>query len=390
METVNKRNQGVELSTILDCQKEHFLESKVLCVDQQKAYKDLLGCRSSAMGSHCLSCDSCGTVKVCYNSCRDRHCPKCQYIKQQVWVEKLKCRLLPIRYFHVVFTIPEFLRPLFYINQRFCYNLLFECSAKAIKKTALNPSFLGVESGCLSVLHTWGQSLDYHPHIHMLVPAGGLDSDGMEWIHANKKFFVPIKALSAIFRGVIMEKLMEGLGSNQLMIPEKQKELFDDSKALKNRAYEKQWNVFVKKTFKGANQVVSYLGRYTHRVAISNSRILDIDGQTVRFRWKDYRDNKSKTMTLSITEFVRRFMQHVLPSGFYKIRYYGIMASTNSAVKMDKCFRLLGKTRLIPFYQGLSTYEIMAEIFGDDMFKCPCCKSGKMVFAIPEEKGEVP
>ncbi|GHB39788.1 transposase [Mongoliitalea lutea] len=224
----------------------------------------------------------------------------------------------------------------------------------------------------------------------MLVPAGGLDSEGMEWIHANKKFFVPIKALSAIFRGVFMEKLMEGLASNQLMIPEKQKEFFNDTKGLKNRAYEKQWNVYVKKTFKGANQVVSYLGRYTHRVAISNSRILDTDGQMVSFRWKDYRDNKSKTLTLGYAEFVRRFMQHILPSGFYKIRYYGIMASTNSAVKMDECFRLLGKTRLIPFYQGLSTYEIMSEIFGEDMFKCPCCKSGKMVFVIPEEKGEGP
>ena len=390
METINKRNQGVELSTILDYQKEFILEGKTLCADQKKAYRDILHCRTSAMGSHSLSCDSCSSVKVCYNSCRNRHCPKCQYIKQQLWVEKLRCRLLPIRYFHVVFTIPEFLRPLFYINQRFCYNILFECSAKAIKKTALNPSFLGVESGCLSVLHTWGQSLNYHPHIHMLVPAGGLDSEGMEWIHANKKFFVPIKALSAIFRGVFMERLMEGLASKQLKIPEKQKGLFEDTKSLKNRAYEKQWNVYIKKTFKGANQVVSYLGRYTHRVAISNSRILATDGQTVRFRWKDYRDGKSKVMILECSEFVRRFMQHILPSGFYKIRYYGILASTNSATKMDECFRLLKKTRLIPFYQGLGTYEVLREIFGDEMFKCPCCKSGKMIFGIGEEKGEGP
>lgn len=390
MEIVNKRNQGVELSTILDYQKEFILEGKTLCSDQKKAYRDILNCRTSKMGSHSLSCDSCGTVKVCYNSCRNRHCPKCQYIKQHLWVEKLKCRLLPVRYFHVVFTIPEFLRSLFYINQRFCYNLLFECSSKAIKKTALNPSFLGVETGCLSVLHTWGQSLNYHPHIHMLVPAGGLDSDGVEWIHANKKFFVPIKALSAIFRGVFMERLIGAIQSKELKIPKSQDVLYGDIKSIKSKAYEKPWNVYVKKTFKGANQVVSYLGRYTHRVAISNSRILDTDGQTVRFRWKDYRDNKSKIMTLGSAEFVRRFMQHILPKGFYKIRYYGIMASTNSTTKMDECYLLLKKTRLIPFYQGLSTYEIMGEIFGDEMFKCPCCKSGKMVFGISEEKGEGP
>ncbi|AFL84492.1 site-specific recombinase XerD [Belliella baltica DSM 15883] len=217
-----------------------------------------------------------------------------------------------------------------------------------------------------------------------------IDSDGMQWIHANKKFFVPIKALSAIFRGVFMERLIGAIQSKELKIPKSQDVLYGDIKSIKSKAYEKPWNVYVKKTFKGANQVVSYLGRYTHRVAISNSRILATDGHTVRFQWKDYRDNKSKTLTLDCAEFVRRFMQHILPSGFYKIRYYGIMASTNSATKMDECFRLLKKPRLISFYQGLSTYEVLREIFGDEMFKCPCCKSGKMVFGIREEKGEAP
>jgi hypothetical protein len=224
----------------------------------------------------------------------------------------------------------------------------------------------------------------------MLVPAGGLDSDGMQWIHAHKKFFVPIKALSAIFRGMFMQKILEGLQLNLLKIPESQKELYADIKALKSKAYEKPWNVYVKKTFRGAGQVVSYLGRYTHRVAISNSRILDTDGQSVRFRWKDYRDNKSKIMVLDCREFVRRFMQHVLPKGFYKIRYYGIMASANSTEKMDECFRLLDKIRLVPFYRGLSTYEVLEEIFGEEMLRCPCCKTGRMVFALPEGKGNGP
>jgi hypothetical protein len=390
MEAVNIRNRGVELSTVLDYKKDVFLSGNTLCADQSKAYKDILYCRTSKMGSHSLSCDSCGTVKVCYNSCRNRHCPKCQYIKQQVWVEKLKCRLLPVRYFHVVFTVPEFLRPLFYINQRFCYNLLFECSAKAVKRTALNPAFLGVETGCLSVLHTWGQSLNYHPHIHMLVPSGGLDTDGMQWIHAHKSFFVPVKALSAVFRGIFMEKLLEALRNNLLRIPDGQKDLYPDTNRLKNEAYAKPWNIHIKKTFRGAGQVVSYLGRYTHRVAISNSRILEADHETVRFRWKDYRDNRNKVMELPCTEFIRRFMQHILPNGFYKIRYFGILASANSNAKMDECFRLLKKTRLISFYRGLTTYEILGEIFGDEMFRCACCKKGRMVFVLPHGKGTDP
>lgn len=389
METVNKRNGGVELSDILLGQKESFLSGNSLCTVQYKAYLDIISCRTSKMGSHTLTCDSCGHSKTSYNSCRNRHCPKCQYIKQQVWVEKLRCRLLPVRYFHVVFTVPDFLRPLFYANQRFGYKLLFEASSAAVKKAALNPAFLGVESGCLAVLHTWGQSLSYHPHIHMLVPAGGLDSDGQEWIGAHKKFFVPVKALSAIYRGVFMEKLIRALEENLLRIPEKQAKLFASAKLLRQEAYAKFWHVYIKKTFRGANQVVSYLGRYTHRVAISNSRVQWTDGKTVSFRWKDYRDNRNKTMSLTCHEFVRRFMRHILPSGFYKIRYYGIMASANSRTKMETCFSSLKKTRYISFYQGLGTYEILEEVLGPDFFLCPCCKRGKMMFGIPslKEKG---
>ncbi|WP_040414640.1 IS91 family transposase, partial [Cyclobacterium qasimii] len=325
--------------------------------DQAKAYNDILDCRTAKMGSHTLTCDTCGKSRVSYNSCRNRHCPKCQYVRQLLWVEKLQCRLLPVRYFHVVFTIPEFLKPLFYLNQRECYGILFAASALAVKKAASNPTFLGVDSGCLSVLHTWGQALNYHPHIHMLVPAGGPDPDNMEWVAANKKFFVPVKALSGIFRGVFMEKLFHALRSDQLRIPEKQKGMYAAPELLKKEVYSKSWHVYIKKTFKGTNQVVSYLGRYTHRVAISNSRIQSVEDGTVKFRWKDYRDRKTKIMELPCAEFTRRFMQHVLPSGFYKIRYYGIMSSANSKTKMEDCFRLLKAARFISFYEGLSTYE---------------------------------
>lgn len=390
METANKRNAGTELSDILESQKENFLAGGRLCTDQARAYNDILHCRTSKMGSHTLTCDSCGNTRTGYNSCRNRHCPKCQYVKQLLWVEKLRCRLLPVRCFHIVFTVPEFLKPLIYLNQRECYNLLFASSALAVKKAASNPAFLGVESGCLSVLHTWGQALNYHPHIHMLVPAGGPDPDHMEWVAANKKFFVPVKALSKIFRGIFMEKLSVALREDRLRIPEKQKGLYAAVGLLKKDAYSKLWHVYIKKTFKGANQVVSYLGRYTHRVAISNSRIVSANAAAVKFRWKDYRDNKTKTMELPCPEFIRRFMRHILPNGFYKIRYYGIMSSANSKTKMEDCFRLLKATRFISFYEGLSTYEILGEILGQDPFRCPRCERGKMAYALPEGKGKEP
>jgi hypothetical protein len=268
--------------------------------------------------------------------------------------------------------------------------MLFASSALAVKKAASNPAFLGVESGCLSVLHTWGQSLNYHPHIHMLVPAGGPDPDHMEWVAANKKFFVPVKALAGIFRGVFMEKLRKALAEKVLRLPDKQMELFTNGKLLNKAAYEKIWHIHIKKTFRGASQVLTYLGRYTHRVAISNSRILGTDGKTVKFRWKDYRDGRQKTMELSCGEFIRRFMQHILPNGFYKIRYYGILASANSKTVMEECFRLLSRIRILSPFEGLSTYELLENILGEGLFSCRACKTGKMVFGLPEGKGKEP
>ena len=382
METVNRRSCGPELADIFrSC--EEYLSGHRLTTCQHKAFRAIISCRTSQMGSHTLTCDHCGHTKVCYNSCRNRHCPKCQYVRQLVWVEKLKVRLLPVRYFHVVFTIPEVLRPLFYLNQKTCYDLLFASAAMAVRKTSANPEFLGAQTGSLAVLHTWGQSLSYHPHIHMLVPAGGLDQDGMEWIPAHRKFFVPIKALSAVFRGMFFSKLRRLLDQNVLTIPKGSLELYESIGQLRKVLYEKNWHVYIKKTFRGAGQVISYLGRYTHRVAISNSRILKLGSTGVSFRWKDYRNGTTKVMEVATGEFVRRFLQHILPGRFYKIRYYGILASAASA-KLAKCFSLLNLPRPFSPYHGLTTYEVLEEILGKDSFVCECCKEGKMVFAVPE------
>jgi len=286
----------------------------------------------------------------------------------------------------VVFTIPEILKPLFYINQRTCYTLLFRASAEAIRKTVLNPAFLGAQTGNVSVLHTWGQTLTYHPHIHVIVPAGGLDSDNMQWIKAPKKFFVPVKALSRIFRASLCKGFEQAYMNKELIIPDHRKGLYLDFKSLKDKLYEKNWHVYVKKSMRGAAQVINYLGRYTHRVAISNSRILSAGHGKVCFRWKDYRDNHFKVIELPAAEFIRRFLQHVLPCGFYKIRYFGIFASANAKTKMTQCFALLNTSPGISALEGLPVYEVLCLLTGKDLLCCPACKKGRM---IPYEPGYI-
>lgn len=375
----NSRNNALELATIFKQFTHEFEGKHKLCSSQRKAYNAIMHCRTSALGSHLSICDNCGYRKISYNSCRNRHCPKCQYIKQLLWVDKLKNRLLPTRYFHIVFTVPDFLNRLFYINQRACYDMMFKASAYAIQKTTCNPAFLGAESGNVSVLHTWGQSLNYHPHIHTLVPAGGMDVDGQEWVSAPKKFFVPVESLSKIFRAKFYGLLEQSLKKQMLIIPQKDCLLYASIKKLKNMIYVKLWNVHIKKTFKGAGQVISYLGRYTHRVAISNNRLVSLCNNIVQFRWKDYRDNRKKIMGLDAICFIRRFLQHILPCGYYKIRYYGIFAAVHSKTSMAQCFALLGAAPEISKYEGLPITEVLLLITGRDLIKCIRCKKGTMI-----------
>lgn len=377
----NSRGNTLELATIFKQYAHAYAyEGKhKLCSSQRKAYNAIMHCRTAALGSHQSVCDNCGYKKISYNSCRNRHCPKCQYIKQLLWVDKLKNRLLPTRYFHIVFTVPEFLNRLFYINQRACYDMLFKASSYAIQKTACNPAFLGAQSGNVSVLHTWGQSLNYHPHIHALVPAGGIDPDGQEWINAPKKFFVPVKALSKIFRAKFYELLQQAITKKTLVIPQQDVSLYGALKSFKKMVYRELWNVHIKKTFKGAGQVISYLGRYTHRVAISNNRLLSMSNSMIRFRWKDYRDNRQKIMELDVLCFIRRFLQHILPCGYYKIRYYGIFAAVHSKTSMVQCFALLGAAPGISQYEGLPMPDVLQLITGRDLIRCSQCKKGTMI-----------
>jgi predicted Zn-ribbon and HTH transcriptional regulator len=381
----NSRDNALELATVFRQYAHEYQRKHSLCSSQRKAYNAIMHCRTSALGLHQSVCDSCGYKKTSYNSCRNRHCPKCQYIKQLLWVDKLKNRLLPTRYFHIVFTVPEFLNGLFYINQRACYDMLFKASAYAIQKTTSNPAFLGAQSGNLSVLHTWGQSLNYHPHIHALVPAGGMDADEQEWIHAPKKFFVPVQALSKIFRAKLYQLMEQALKKQLLIIPEKGRLLYDDLKLFKSSIYGKLWHVHIKKTFKGAGQVLNYLGRYTHRVAISNNRLVSLSNNVIHFRWKDYRDNRLKVMELDVLCFIRRFLQHILPCGYYKIRYFGIFSAIHAKTSMVQCFALLSTAPGISQYEGLPMTEVLRLITGRDLIKCPECKKGTMVLVGTEK-----
>ncbi len=374
METTQKKHKA-EVADIIGQYGSEYLKTHRLCPVQRKAYQAITDCRTARMGGHLQTCDQCGHQKPIYNSCRNRHCPKCQYIKQVQWVDKLKAQLPVTRYFHLVFTIPSELHLTYYINQKVCYDLLFKASSTTLKQAAANPDFLGAETGAVAVLHTWGQAITYHPHVHMIVPAGGLSSDQTEWVHAGKKFFLPVKALSKMFRGILSRMIGEAISDGRIKLPEGISN-FDD---LKKKLYEKNWNVFSKKAFGGPASVVEYLGNYTHRVAISNSRIMKLENGRVTFRWKDYRKAlKGQYMELKADEFISRFFRHILPDGFYKIRYFGLLASANSKTKKEVVFQLIGKTAYISSLEGLNGLEVLSIVTGKDLSYCPVCKKGRM------------
>lgn len=372
---INKRH-NIEVADVLNSCLDGITSSRSLCSAQTKALYDITNCRTGNLGGHINTCTHCGFKQQAYNSCHNRHCPKCQFLKQEQWVDKLKGRLIPGRYFHIVFSIPHLLNPLFYINQEQCYKLLFDAASRALQNAGRNPSFLGAETGAVAVLHTWGQTLSYHPHIHMLVPAGGLSEDGTEWIRAPKKFFVPVKALSKMFRGIVVRLLRQLIDENKLKLPDG----FEGFPMLKQKLYGINWNVYSKKALGGINKVLGYLGRYSHRVAISNSRMVGIHNNKVTFRYKNYRKKaRQETITITCTEFSRRFLMHILPAGFYKIRYYGILASANCNTKRQQAIALLGKIMWFPKLEGLNAYEVYRTLSGRDPVLCPKCKEGMMV-----------
>ena len=348
----------------------------ILSMVQAKAMAAIIACRTAALGAHVNRCDECGYEQPSYNSCRNRHCPKCQTFAKEDWIDRQKKNLINCQYFHVVFTVPAGLRPVFRQNQRTMYGLLFKAASATLLELCADKKYLGAKPGITAVLHTWGQNLSYHPHLHCIVTGGGL-TDLETWKNSRKKFFLPVKVLSRKFRGKFLDLLQKEKIRGVLEL--KDEEHFH---VLLKTLYNTEWVVYCKRPFGNAQKVIDYLGRYTHRVAISNNRLISINDGQVTFRWRDYSDgNKQKIMTLTAEEFIRRFLMHILPSGFRKIRHYGLFASRNKGTRLVLCKRLTGTRFTISRRE--STLERLIRIFGADFNLCPRCHSGHLSRASP-------
>jgi len=344
---------------------------------QLKVMSAIEACRTEALGGHVAGCTKCGHHHIAYNSCKNRHCPKCQGPAARDWMEARAEDLLPVEYFHVVFTLPAEIAQIAYWNKRAVYGLLFKASAETVMTIAADPKRMGARVGVTSVLHTWGSALTHHPHIHMIVPGGGLSPDGTKWVHCRPGFFLHVRVLSRLFRRLFLEGLMDLHRAGQLAF-------FGDLAELANgdtfttwlAPFRKsEWVVYAKPPFGGPEAVLAYLSRYTHRVAISNARLVSADTQTVSFRWKDYRiksGDRQKVMRLATPEFIRRFLIHVLPDGFHRIRHYGLLANSTRKANITRIRTLLcvqqSKQPAVP--------EPQAEIAPLTLREpCPCCGS---------------
>ena len=335
----------------------------------------LKACRTAALGYHLYKCseEECGYLKYQYHSCRDRHCPNCGGMKKQEWIEARMQELLPVKYYHVVFTLPHELNSLVLGNRKVLLKLLFDASAQTLLSFAADPQYIGAKPGIVSVLHTWGQQLSFHPHVHCIVSGGGITADN-EWKDAKKsvyRYLFPSKAMSIVYRGKFLQALQTMIAKGEVTVP-----AGTDSKSLIDLLYQKDWVVYAKAPFGGPQAVIEYLGRYTHKVAISNHRMVSMDEEgSVTFDYKDYADgNQKKQMTLSGEEFIRRFQQHILPKGFTKIRTYGYLANRDRHRRINEIL----KAMKLPQHKGLVKVPIeikLKERYGIDMEICPCCKA---------------
>jgi hypothetical protein len=348
-----------------------------LSSEQRQAAGAITRCRTAALGGHVDACGDCGHREISYNSCRNRHCPKCQGLSQARWVEARQQDLLPVEYFHVVFTVPDDLNPLFLANPRAAIDLLFSAAAETVQDVALTPKHLGARVGLTAVLHTWTQKLLYHPHLHCIVPGGGLDPSGKRWISCRPGFFLPVRVFSKVFRGKLLSRLEDALTRGKLKTPGGA-----DAKQLLRKASCHDWVVYSKPPFAGPEQVIRYLGQYTHRIALSNHRLVSMENGQVTFRWKDRADgDQKKLLTLDAVQFLRRFLLHVLPRGLVRIRHYGLLANSVRKQRLEICRKLLDAP--VPAPKSDSKPEtwqaLMLRLTGKDVTICPACHKGHMV-----------
>jgi Putative transposase/Transposase zinc-binding domain len=353
---------------------------------QRRVMNAIEVCRTAVLGGHLERCDQCDHERNAFNSCGDRHCPKCQSLARARWIEDRKAELLEVPYFHVVFTVPEEIAAITLQNKRVVYGILFRATAETLSTIAADPRHLGAEIGFFAVLHSWGQNLMFHPHLHCVVPGGGPSPEGDRWVSCKPDFFLPVRVLSRLFRRLFLESMQKAFDSGKLQFfgtlePLRQRAAFARHLATLRKP---EWVVYAKAPFAGPEQVLDYVGRYTHRVAISNNRLLDMNDDQIRFRWKDYRQgDQVKTMALTADEFIRRFLLHVLPNGLRRIRYYGFMGNRHRKERLALCRRLLGMqvaehqtAELPPKTDYLDRYE---DLTGSSLRQCPQCRRGNMV-----------
>jgi hypothetical protein len=365
-----------------------------MSAQQHRVMRAIETCRTAALGGHLEVCDRCGEPRPVYNSCCNRHCPKCQSLAKERWLKKRLDELLPVEYFHVVFTLPNRLAPLAIQNKAALYGLLFDATAETLTRIAADRRHLGAEIGFLAVLHTWGQRLEAHPHLHCIVPGGGFAPEGDRWISCRPGFFLPVRVLSRLFRGIFLDRLRRLHRRGKLALYGELAALSDAGafEGFLAELRETEWVVYAKRPFGGPEKVLDYLGRYTHRVAISNHRIVSVDGGKVAFRWRDYRHgSRQRTLTLDADEFIRRFLLHVLPTGFHRIRQFGFLANRHRTEKLERARTLLG-VAAPPATAGTEAAgweDLLQELTGKDLHLCPHCKVGRMIHrgTIPPEPG---
>jgi hypothetical protein len=339
-------------------------------------------CRTAELGGHIDRCDHCRHAVISYNSCRNRHCPKCQSLAKAEWLEARTAELLPVDYFHVVFTIPEALNQITLQNKRVVYNMLFKAVSKTLLTIAADPKHLGANIGFMAILHTWGQALLLHPHLHCVIPGGGLSQDESAWISCRKKFFLPVRVLSRLYRRFFVELLIKAFKQDRLKFYGKISHLSDPESfaMLMKKCLKTEWSVYAKPPFGGPEKVLDYLGRYTHRIAISNNRLMRVEDGKVTFSWRNYQQgNKVQTMTLEAEEFIRRFLLHVLPSGFMRIRYFGFLSNRHRTEKLKRCRKLLHVHQTTVRSTIVDWKQRYESLTGKPVDLCPFCNKGHLI-----------
>jgi hypothetical protein len=360
-----------------------YRQAHALPLHQHRLMQAIEACRTAVLGGSVEWCDHCQYTHTRYRSCRNRHCPKCQGLAREKWLEQRREELLPTEYFHVVFTLPEAIAAIAFYNKKVVYDILFRATAQTLLTIARDPKRLGVELGFFAVLHSWGQNLHFHPHLHCVIPGGGLSADQDRWIHGRRKYLLPVKVLSRLFRRLFLEAMQEAYAAGQLQFFGELEPLRDPAAFARYLApvKNKEWVVYAKPPFGGPQHVLEYLGRYTHRVAISNRRLLALEQGQVSFAWRDYRDKQQpqKVMTVSAGEFIRRFLQHSLPPGFQRIRYYGFLANCHRAEKLALCRQLLAPacSDLLP--QPAACRNFQAALVANRTRLCPKCGVGILI-----------